>query len=121
MNLPREKLVEELMKAQAMAPPGGGDAGGSRHGDNVAPAPAPAAEKARSYKAPSRAASNAQKNVNDWFAKGPAQPAAGNDQGFKPASVKNEKGGFTAAVGWAAAGEGTTGQGGGNNNPTAGW
>ena len=122
MNLPREKLVEELIKAQAMAPPGGGDAGGSKHGDNVAPAPASAPEKARSNKAPSLAAPRVPKSVSDWFARGPAQPVAGNDQGFKPASVKNEKGGFaTGPGGWAAAGECTTGPAGGGNNPAAGW
>lgn len=110
MNLPKEKLVEELLKAQAQAP-AGGDAGGSRHGDDAAPMPAP--EKARSNKAPSRAPSQAQKSVIAWVTQA-AQPATGQEQGFKPVSVKNDKGGEAAGGGgWAFQGGGTTGGGGG--------
>jgi hypothetical protein len=102
MNLPREKLVEELMKAQAQAP-AGRDAGGSRQGDGTAP------EKARSNKAPSRA----EKTISDWFAQG-AQPAAAQDQAPKPASVRSKKGGQAGGGGgWNFQGGGTTGQEGG--------
>lgn len=101
MKLPREKLVEELLKAQTQAPVGR-DAGGSRQGDATAPAP----EKARSNKAPSRAS----KSVSAWFPE-PAQPATGQGQALKSASVKNDKGGQNAAAaGWVLQGTGTTGQ-----------
>jgi hypothetical protein len=116
MNLPREKLVDELMKAQAKAP-SGGDAGGSGHGDDTAPAPAPG--KAGSNKAPSRAA----KSVSDWFPQA-ASPAAGQDQGFNPASVRNDQGGKAAGGGgWDFQGGGTTGQdaGGEPAAPKYGW
>jgi hypothetical protein len=121
MNLPREKLVEELMKAQAQAP-GGGDAGRSRQGDATAPVP----EGAGSKKAPSRAPSQAQKSVTGWKNQAP-QPAAGQDQGFKPVSVRGDKGGQAAGGdGWDFQGGGTTGQEGGFNadkcaNPEGVW
>ena len=103
MNLPREKLVEELLKAQAQAS-SGEDAGGSRRGDDAAPAPAP--EKASSNKTPSQV----QKSVIDWFAQRD-QPTTSQDQGFKPASVRNDKGGQAATGGgWLLEGVGTTGQ-----------
>jgi hypothetical protein len=121
MNLPREKLVEELMKAQAQAPVGRA-AGGSRQGDVTAPAP----EGARSNKAPSRAPSHAQKSVIAR-ANQAAQPAAGQAQGFKPVSVRGDKGGQAAGGGgWNFEGGGTTGQEGGFNaeapaDPNVNW
>jgi hypothetical protein len=112
MNLPREKLVEELLKAQAKAPGGGGDGGGSRHGDDGAPMP----ERARSKKAPSRAPSQAQRSVSPWATQA-AQPTAGQDSGGFQADVGNgnAKGGKAppASTGWAFGGQGTTGGGGG--------
>jgi hypothetical protein len=118
MNLPREKLVEELMKAQAQAPVRR-DAGGSRQGDDTAPGPGPAPEKARSNRAPSRAQS-------EWFP-APAQRAAGQDQAIKPASVRSKKSVKAAGGGgWEFQGGGTTGQEGGFNAgepalPKGGW
>lgn len=106
MNLPRDKLVEELLKAQAQASVGG-DAGASKNGDDAAPVPAQ--EKARSNRAPSQV----EKSVSDWFAR-KAQPEAGQDQAFKPVSVRNDKGGQAAGGGgWDLQGGGTTGGDGG--------
>lgn len=124
MNMPREKLVEELMRSQMRAP-------------NVSSAPPPAAASWAGNKAESRAkshnsVSHAHQSINNWAASVPA-PAAGKDDGWKPdaggRSAKNGKSekGFEAAgnSGWAAIGEGATGQADGfkavENNPTAGW
>ena len=100
MNLPREKLVEELMKTQAMVP-NGGDTHGSKDGNDVAP------PKARSSKAPSRG----QRSVIGWAgAAGPLE--TGQPGGFKPdtgnGSVKGGK--AVVASGWAQEGAGTTAQ-----------
>lgn len=112
MNLPRERLVEELMKSQARAPPKG-------ENDQARRPEAIAAPKAKSTKAPSQKASS----VRGWDTAPPAQGEAGQPDGFTPVENGGDMAGKAAIKdGWAPAGEGQTGGfGQAENNPLGGW
>jgi hypothetical protein len=80
-SLPRERLVEEILKIQKM---GDEARGGSAKAES---------KKAESKKASIKAPSRAKQSVKDWAAE-VIQPTTAQDDGFKPdkaASVKSAK------------------------------
>jgi hypothetical protein len=114
MNLPREKLVEELMKSQAKAP-------------EVGVADVPEYEtKAESRAKSVKSASRGQQNTGERNNAPAAEPVANQGGGFQAdtgGSVK--QGNVAAAAGWGPVGEGATGGGwgadGGQANANVTW
>lgn len=98
MNLPREKLVEELMKTQAKATGRGGVAKApSKSGDAVESKAKSAAPSVRS-----------QKVTNNW-ATAPAQDNTGQGPGFTPDGGGDAKEANGWGGGFQQVGQGTTG------------
>ena len=103
MNMPRERLVEELMKSQAKAPDG--------HKADPPKGESGAAPRARSTKS----ASHGHKSVREWSAAVASRSANGQEAGFTPYPGSGSVKGAKAPVndGWAAVGEGAVVQGAG--------
>jgi hypothetical protein len=111
MNLPRERLVEELLKSQAKAP-------------DVVVADVPKGNGKSESKAKSvKSASRGQQNTSGWNDAPAAQPAASQSGGFQADTGGSGKQGKAAAGdGWAQEGAGATGGAwGGQANADATW